>query len=135
MALVKPLSLLVHLGDPQQNLAETLASRPVQHGLEELGPDTLAAKAGIYPERGQRRGAVELPLPPSDRADDLAVDLRDESRSFGDSVPPAFLTRFDLGFIGRTKRVGRLLQRGKPDLAKDLPVVRPDATDLASCRG
>jgi hypothetical protein len=50
-------------------------------------------------------------------------------------VPPAFLTRFDLGFIARTKRVGRLLQRGKPDLAKDLPVVRPDATDLASCRG
>src|SRR4029077_8156696 len=97
---VKPLSVLIDLGDPQKNLIEALASRPLKHGLDEGTPDALAAKTGIDPERGQRGGAVELARAGPHRADHLAVDLRHESGPFGEAAPPALLTRHDLGLVG-----------------------------------
>ena len=135
MPSIQPLSVLIHLGDPKKNLAETLAFRPAHHSLDERTADALAAKTGVDPQRGQRGGALELTGTSPHGADHLAFDLRHETGPLPEALPPALLTRPDLGRVGRAKCVRRLYEGGKPELAKDLPLVGADAANSANCRG
>ncbi len=68
VALVKAFARLIHLSDPEEDLAAVLAPRPVHDGVDERAPDALTAKAGVDPERRQRSGTAE-PRPHADGAD------------------------------------------------------------------
>ena len=98
--LVQPFGRPVRLSDPENDLGEVLAFRPIFNCADERSPHTTASKTGINPERCQRYRAAEFPGAGAHHANHMAVDLGHEPGPTGEALTPTCLGIADLALVG-----------------------------------